>query len=154
MTSRVQLALNVADLDTATDHYRKMFGIEPHKTRPGYANFEIADPPLKLVLFEHPGADGPLNHLGVELVDQDAVAAAGERFDAAGLETRASSGEVCCHAEQNKVYVSTPDVPIGVWEFYTITDDDPSVDGGDGSGGVCCATGPVGEQSNDGGCCA
>ena len=153
MTNRVQLALNVADLDAAMAHYRKMFGVEPHKTRPGYANFEIADPPLKLVLFEHPESDGPLNHLGVELVDQDAVTRVAERVEAAGLETRSSSGEICCHAEQTKVYVSTPDVPVGAWEFYTITDDDPT-DEQAGDQGVCCATDPEVEEPSSGGCCA
>ncbi len=152
MTSRVQLALNVADLDVATDHYRKMFGVEPHKTRPGYANFDIADPPLKLVLFEHPESDGPLNHLGVELVDQDAVAAVADRFEAAGLQTRSSSGEVCCHAEQTKVYVTSPDVPVGAWEFYTITDDEPAAEIA-GEQGVCCATDQEVGEATSGGCC-
>ena len=79
-TSRVQLALNVTDIDAATRFYSDLFGVEPAKQRPGYANFEIADPPLKLVLFEHPTAASPLNHLGVEVPSSADVVAAAERF--------------------------------------------------------------------------
>ena len=84
-TSRVQLALNVDDIDAATRFYTDLFGVGPAKQRAGYANFEIADPPLKLVLFEHPTATSPLNHLGVEVRSTADVVAAAERFAAAGL---------------------------------------------------------------------
>ena len=84
-TSRVQLALNVTDLEAATRFYTDLFGVGPAKQRAGYANFEIADPPLKLVLFEHPEAESPLNHLGVEMPSTSDVVAASERFGAAGL---------------------------------------------------------------------
>ena len=124
-TSRVQLALNVTDLEEATRFYRDFFGVEPAKRRAGYANFAIADPPLKLVLFENPTATSALNHLGVETASTDDVAAAAARFAAAGLATTMSSGERCCHAMQDKVWVNAPDVPLGGWEFYTVLSDDP-----------------------------
>lgn len=121
---RLQLALNVDDLDEAIAFYRKAFGVDVHKRRPGYANFEVESPPLKLVLFENPGAPR-LNHLGVEVFDDDSVAAAGERLREAGLVHVAEEREVCCFAEQNKV--STHD-PQGMrWEWYRITDDAPAM---------------------------
>jgi catechol 2,3-dioxygenase-like lactoylglutathione lyase family enzyme len=150
-TSRVQLALNVTDLEAATRFYRDFFGVEPAKQRAGYANFAIADPPLKLVLFENPTATSALNHLGVEAASTDEVAAAAARFAAAGLATRMSSEERCCHAVQDKVWVTAPDVPHGGWEFYTVLADDPEPAAEDDTGrcctddpavpaGVCCAT--------------
>ena len=153
--NRVQLALNVADLDAAVDFYRRMFGVQVHKRRPGYANFAIADPPLKLVLFEAPNAPQQLNHLGVEAASSEEVALAAERFGRAGLTTRISDQELCCHALQHKVYVDAPDVPLGQWEYYTIVDDDPAeaiADDAarccqtDGDDSVCCATGGAGSN--------
>ncbi len=124
MTSRVQLALNVTDLEAATRRYSDLFGVEPAKTRPGYVNFAIDDPPLKLVLFENPGAATPLNHLGVELASTDDVLAAGDRFAASGLPHTVARDDRCCHAVQDKVWVDVPDVPLGAWEFYTVLADD------------------------------
>ena len=138
-TSRVQLALNVADIDAATRFYRDMFGVEPAKERPGYANFEIADPPLKLVLFEHPSAASPLNHLGVEVMSTTDVAAAADRFRDAGLAHRMTESDRCCHAIQDKVWVDAPDVPLGAWEFYTVLADDPSHES-KAAESTCCAT--------------
>ncbi|MGH6999004.1 MAG: ArsI/CadI family heavy metal resistance metalloenzyme [Phenylobacterium sp.] len=143
-TSRIQLALNVTDVRSATEFYTELFGVQPSKQRPGYANFAIAEPPLKLVLIENPnaGAAGALNHLGVELAAADDVAAATGRFNTLGLTTRVSQQEMCCHALQDKVYVTAPDVPLGQWEFYTVLDDNP-----DGSiadmAGTCCPTSPA-----------
>lgn len=149
MTSnRLQLALNVADLDEASGFYTRLFGAPPHKVRPGYVNFAIADPPLKLVLFEAPGAQESLNHLGVELVDSEQVDAAASRFEQAGLSTRVSEQEVCCHAAQSKVYVDAPDVPLGFWEFYTVLDEEPER-AGSALDGECC-----GEASEREACCA
>jgi catechol 2,3-dioxygenase-like lactoylglutathione lyase family enzyme len=125
-TTRIQLALNVDDVSAATAFYEKMFGVAPHKVRDGYANFAIEDPPLKLVLIEKPGADETLNHLGVEADTTEQVVAAQERFKAAGLETTVAEQDVCCHATQDKVFVTAPDVPLGWWEFYTVTDDNPA----------------------------
>jgi catechol 2,3-dioxygenase-like lactoylglutathione lyase family enzyme len=127
-TSRVQLALNVGDIETATRFYTDLFGVGPAKRRPGYANFEIADPPLKLVLFEHPEATSPLNHLGVEVRSTDEVVAAAERFAAAGLTHRMMGSDRCCHAVQDKVWVDAPDVPLGGWEVYTVLADDNADD--------------------------
>jgi catechol 2,3-dioxygenase-like lactoylglutathione lyase family enzyme len=138
-TSRVQLALNVSDIETATRFYTDLFGAAPAKQRPGYANFEIVDPPLKLVLFEHPGATSPLNHLGVEVPTTEHVLAAADRFAAAGLVHGMTESDVCCHAVQDKVWVDAPDVPLGAWEFYTVLADAP--DSATGSG-TCCATDP------------
>ena len=139
MTSRLQLALNVADLDAAVARYSEVFGVGPAKRRPGYANFAIVDPPLKLVLFENPGAASPLNHLGVEVGSADDVRATTERFAASGLPHSVSEAEVCCHALQDKVWVDVPDVPLGAWEFYTVVDDDPATRPA-ASGGTCCTT--------------
>lgn len=138
--NRVQLALNVADLDAAVGFYRRLFGVDVHKRRPGYANFAIADPPLKLVLFEAPNASQQLNHLGVELGSSEEVAAASERFERAALLTNTSDREHCCHAVQDKVYVEAPDVSLGHWEFYAVVDDDPPDDALDDAA-QCCADG-------------
>ncbi len=147
-TSRLQLALNVSDLEEATGFYAALFGVEPHKTRPGYVNFAIADPPLKLVLFENPEAGDALNHLGVELADADQVEAATERFGRIGLTTRTSKQELCCHAVQEKVYVEAPDVPLGSWEYYTVLDENPDSAASD-ERRVCC-----GQDSERAACCA
>src|SRR5215217_9303429 len=94
--SRLQLALNVADIDAATSFYRDLFGVEPAKLRPGYANFEVPDPPLKLVLFHNPDATSPLNHLGVEVATTAQVADAAGRFAAAGLPHTMTEADRCC----------------------------------------------------------
>jgi catechol 2,3-dioxygenase-like lactoylglutathione lyase family enzyme len=125
-TTRVQLALNVSDITAATDFYTALFGVPPHKQRDGYANFEVADPPLKLVLIENPDAGETLNHIGVEAQAPEAVTAALARFEAAGLQTTVAEQDVCCHAVQDKLFVTAPDVPHGWWEFYAVTDDDPA----------------------------
>ena len=148
-TSRVQLALNVSDIDAATRFYTDMFGVGPAKQRVGYANFEIADPPLKLVLFEHPSATSPLNHLGVEVRSTADVVAATERFTAAGLAHRMTESDRCCHAIQNKLWVDAPDVPLGAWEFYTVLADDTGDDAATSQGTCCSST-----ASEDGPCCA
>jgi len=146
-TSRLQLALNVTDLDAATRFYADLFGVEPAKLRTGYANFEIADPPLKLVLFERPDAESSLNHLGVEMPSTSDVMAAAERFGASGLTHSFAESDRCCHAVQDKVWVDAPDVPLGGWEFYTVVADDPEQDTGSAPS-VCCGTG-----SNGSACC-
>ena len=122
--SRVQLALNVPDVDAAVDFYAKLFATEPAKRRPGYANFAISDPPLKLVLFENPDADGKLNHLGVEVGTTDEVAAANQRLAGEGLSTLTQDETTCCFAVQDKVWVDDPDgYP---WEIYTVLADAPA----------------------------
>jgi len=135
---RIQLALNVSDLAEAVRVYRDLFGTGPSKERPGYANFSIADPPLKLVLFENPDAVSPLNHLGVELGSTADVAAAAARFADSDLRHTQSTVDRCCHAVQDKVWVDVPDVPLGAWEFYSVLADDPDM-GGAEPAGVCCA---------------
>ena len=128
--SRVQLALNVADLEASIAFYSAMFGVEPHKRRPGYANFAIADPPLKLVLIEVPEADrgsgaaGALNHLGVEVFTGAEVTEAAERFTAAGLATFDEQDTTCCYALQDKVWVHDP--AGAPWEVYVVKDDNPA----------------------------
>jgi catechol 2,3-dioxygenase-like lactoylglutathione lyase family enzyme len=148
-TSRVQLALNVTDIDAATRFYSDMFGVEPAKQRAGYANFAIADPPLKLVLFENPTATSALNHLGVEVPTSTDVVAAAERFRAAELTHNMTESDRCCHAIQDKVWVDAPDVPLGAWEFYTVLADDPGDDAADVQS-ACCST----ASSQGGPCCA
>jgi catechol 2,3-dioxygenase-like lactoylglutathione lyase family enzyme len=119
--SRVQLALNVDDIDAAIDFYTRLFGTPPAKVREGYANFAIAQPPLKLVLIENPGSGGTLNHLGVEVETADEVVAATERLAAEGLETLVEDQTTCCYAVQDKVWVHGPDAEP--WEVYTVIAD-------------------------------
>jgi catechol 2,3-dioxygenase-like lactoylglutathione lyase family enzyme len=128
---RVQLALNVSDVDAAVAFYSKLFQAEPAKRRPGYANFAIADPPLKLVLLESADADtrgsgtvGALNHLGVEVGSTDEVSAATTRLAEAGLATAAEENTTCCYALQDKVWVNDPDG--APWEVYTVLADAPA----------------------------
>ena len=120
--ARVQLALNVEDIDEAVAFYSKLFATEPNKRKPGYANFAIADPPLKLVLFENADAAARLNHLGVEVVSGDEVAAHQARLTDDGLAPVDESG-TCCFAKQDKVWVDGPD---GAWEIYTVLEDSDS----------------------------
>ena len=150
--SRVQLALNVSDLEASVAFYSSMFGVEPHKRRPGYANFAIAEPPLKLVLIEVPadqrgaGVHGALNHLGVEVETTADVAAGAARLKDAGLATFDGPDTTCCYALQDKVWVHDP--AGAPWKIYTVKDDNPadardafdrpvlSTLGGDGA---CCS---------------
>ena len=127
--SRLQLALSVADLQASIDFYIKVFGVQPHKLREGYANFEIAEPPLKLVLIEV-GADarghgvaGALNHLGVEEPTAEAYSQTRERIDATGLVDLEEGDTTCCYAVQDKVWLQDPNGTP--WEFYVIKDDNP-----------------------------
>ncbi|HEX8001107.1 MAG TPA: ArsI/CadI family heavy metal resistance metalloenzyme [Mycobacteriales bacterium] len=138
--SRIQLALNVEDVDAAVDFYRTFFGAEPAKRRPGYANFAIADPPLKLVLFEAKGQGGTLNHLGVEVASTDEVKDAAERLAAAGLDTDVRESTSCCYAVQDKVWVGEP--ANGRWEVYTVlADAHPELEGVTATSeqSACCA---------------
>lgn len=143
--SRVQLALNVADVDEAVEFYSKLFGAVPAKRRPGYANFAIADPPLKLVLIEDPNqAPGSLNHLGVEVETTDQVTAAHARLTGEGLTTAVEEQTACCYAIQDKVWVEGPGGEP--WEIYTVLADDDTPAGqlrsappGDSA---CCASHP------------
>jgi catechol 2,3-dioxygenase-like lactoylglutathione lyase family enzyme len=118
--SRVQLALNVSNLDAAVDFYSKLFFTAPAKVRPGYANFAIVDPPLKLVLIEGTGG-GTLNHLGVEVPAAADVVSAHERLSKAGLATTTEEDVACCFAIQDKVWVDDPDG--APWEIYTVLAD-------------------------------
>lgn len=115
--SRVQLALNVDNLDEAIAFYAKLFNTEPAKRKPGYANFAVAEPPLKLVLIENPGKGGSLNHLGVEVESSDTVRAEIARLGGAGLFTEEEMNTTCCFATQDKVWVTGPDDEK--WEVYT-----------------------------------
>ncbi|MEV8059899.1 ArsI/CadI family heavy metal resistance metalloenzyme [Streptomyces antimycoticus] len=120
--SRVQLALNVADLEGSIAFYSQLFGVEPAKRRPGYANFAISEPPLKLVLIEgEPGQDTRLDHLGVEVTSTDQVLAAAGRLKDAGLATFEENDTSCCYALQDKVWVHGPGKEP--WEVYTVKAD-------------------------------
>ena len=119
--SRVQLALNVDDLDAAIAFYSKLFGVQPAKVRPGYANFAVAEPPLKLVLLENPGQGGTLNHLGVEVESSERVHGEIARLSGAGLFTEEEMGSTCCFAKQDKVWVTGPGGER--WEVYTVLAD-------------------------------
>ncbi|MGO9343324.1 MAG: ArsI/CadI family heavy metal resistance metalloenzyme [Acidimicrobiales bacterium] len=126
--SRIQLALNVSDLDAAIDFYSKLFGTDPAKRRPGYANFAVTEPPLKLVLIESndgrvAGVSGALNHLGVEVGSAEEVSAATQRLAAAGLDPDFQESTTCCYAVQDKAWVTDPDG--APWEVYTVLADAP-----------------------------
>jgi len=153
--SRVQLALNVGDLDAAVAFYSKVFATEPAKLRPGYANFAIDEPPLKLVLIEGHGTPGTLNHLGVEVFSTDEVAAAQLRLADAGLVPAPETGVTCCYAVQDKVWVDDPDG--APWEIYTVLADAEMPagqlrgPGPDAAGSTaCCGATPAAEAA----CCA
>jgi catechol 2,3-dioxygenase-like lactoylglutathione lyase family enzyme len=136
MSRRLQLALNVNDIDQAVAFYAKLFGTEPAKRRPGYANFTIAEPPLKLVLLENPGQGGSLNHLGVEVPDTDTVEAEQARLTNAGLAGVEERDTTCCYAKQDKFWVQgAPDGES--WEIYTVLADSQTFYGED-HGPACC----------------
>ena len=131
---RLQLALNVSDLDAAVDFYSNMFGVEVNKRKPGYANFAIDEPPLKLVLFENPEAGERLNHLGVEVFEDGDVKAATDRLKASGMADRVEDESTCCYATQNKVWSVDPQ---GLrWEFYRVLEDSESFGGADAAAGA------------------
>jgi catechol 2,3-dioxygenase-like lactoylglutathione lyase family enzyme len=139
--SRLQLALNVSDLDTAVDFYAKLFNSQPAKRYPGYANFAIADPPLKLVLIENTGASERLNHLGVETFSQKEVTREHDRLSAAGLPSRSQEGVTCCYAVQDKFWVDGPD--RSPWEIYTVLANADTMGHSDGQpAATCCADNP------------
>jgi catechol 2,3-dioxygenase-like lactoylglutathione lyase family enzyme len=142
--ARVQLALNVVDIEAAVAFYSKLFGTEPAKRQPGYANFAIADPPLKLVLIEDKtrseGIAGALNHLGVEVDSSDEVTATAARLAGQDLDTLLQENTSCCYAVQDKVWVNDPDG--APWEYYTVLADSSQAARlmiEDVSGGGCCA---------------
>ena len=160
---RLQLALNVSDIDTAVDFYSKLFATPVAKRKPGYANFEIAEPPLKLVLIEGPGG-GTLNHLGVETETGEQVMAAEARLADSGLETTGVDDTTCCYATKTETWVTDPDG--APWEWYVKTGDAEqmanTVVDRDGTG-ACCApaaasvttvTAAAGRtEPSSGGCC-
>jgi len=121
---RLQLALNVRNLEEAVAFYTKLFDTPPHKRKPGYANFAIERPPLKLVLFENPEAPERINHLGVEVFEDAEVRTATDRLKAAGMEHLVEDESTCCYATQNKVWALEPE---GLrWEWYRVTQDSES----------------------------
>ena len=139
--SRVQLALNVDDLDESIAFYTTLFGTPPAKIRPGYANFAVANPPLKLVLMENPGQGGSINHLGVEVSDVDTVDTEQTRLAQHGLTTTDERDTTCCYAKQDKFWVEG--TPNGErWEIYTVLADSPTFNAPalDDTAPECCST--------------
>lgn len=155
--SRVQLALNVDDLEAAVTFYSTLFGTEPAKRKPGYANFAVAEPPLKLVLIENPGHGGSLNHLGVEVQTSEQVHAEIARLSDAGLFTEEQIATTCCFATQDKVWVTGPNAER--WEVYTVLADSETFgtapeltsDVDAETVAVCCGTAE--EAAAEGACC-
>ena len=146
--SRIQLALNVSDIDEAVEFYTKLFGTGPAKRQPGYANFAIADPPLKLVLVENSnargdGVSGALNHLGVEVETPDEVTAATGRLSDTGMGVEVQEQTTCCFAVQDKVWVNDPDG--APWEVYTVLADASAETGIAGDGSCCVPEAIAGE---------
>ena len=152
-TQRLQLALNVTNLEESIAFYTKLFGTEPARLRPGYANFAIANPPLKLVLFEGT-EDGTINHLGVEVTTSDEVIAAEQRLIQAGLETTGIDDTVCCYAEKTETWLHGPDNTR--WEWYVRTGDSEQMQneivGTDGPT-ICCAPEPAPAETSTASCC-
>jgi catechol 2,3-dioxygenase-like lactoylglutathione lyase family enzyme len=147
--SRIQLALHVDDLDESVAFYRRLFDTEPAKVRPGYANFAVADPPLKLVLIENAGHGGTLNHLGVEVDDTAAVDDVRRRLETEGLGARDERGVTCCYATQDKFWVEeTPNAER--WEVYTVLADSPTASAVSDDASCCCAAADVQAPA----CCA
>ncbi len=144
---RLQLALDVSDIDKAVDFYSKLFATEPYKRKPGYANFAIEDPPLKLVLFENANAEFGINHLGVETETSEQVEAAEARLDDSGLDTTGVNDTVCCYAGKTETWVTGPDEER--WEWYVKLSDTEDFGTNDtapfkstvsvGDGGACCS---------------
>lgn len=156
--SRTQLALNVDNLDESIEFYSKLFATEPAKRKPGYANFAIAEPPLKLVLLENPGKGGSINHLGVEVESSEKVHDEIARLTGEGLFTDEEIGTTCCFATQDKVWVTGP--AGEKWEVYTVLADsqtfgsspqNPGPD--DAEGGTCCGTSRSDAQEPATSCC-
>ena len=139
--SRVQLALNVSDIDSAVDFYSKLFATGPAKRRPGYANFAIAEPPPKLVLIEGHGDPGTLNHLGVEVPSPDEVGAVNRRLTGEGLACATEDQVSCCYAVQDKVWITDPDG--AGWEFYTVLNDSQHMSSSGDEEACCASTEPV-----------
>ena len=157
--SRVQLALNVSDVDEAVAFYSKLFATEPSKRKPGYANFAIADPPLKLVLIQGAGG-GTLNHLGIEVETGDEVEAAEARLSTDGLETTGVDDTICCYAAKTETWVKDPDG--APWEVYVKTGDTEQMTNTiltEGVTGQCCAPAASDDSATEGtvaavgGCC-
>ena len=134
---RLQLALNVNDLDESIDFYEKMFATPVNKVRPGDANFTIENPPHKLVLFEGAGDGGSINHLGVEVETAEEVTAAEARISEAGIDTTGIDDTLCCYASKTETWVDAPD---NRWEWYVKTGDSDEFDNivVSGSGAGCC----------------
>ena len=151
--SRAQLALNVDDLDEAIAFYSKLFNAAPAKVKPGYANFALAEPPLKLVLIENPGHGGTLNHLGVEVESSEAVHAEIGRLTDEGMLTEEEIGSTCCFATQDKVWVTGP--AGEKWEVYTVLADAPAevVTPGRVGESACCGSVVTADQPAAAGCC-
>jgi catechol 2,3-dioxygenase-like lactoylglutathione lyase family enzyme len=151
--SRVQLALNVDDLDEAISFYAKLFGTQPAKVKPGYANFAIAEPPLKLVLLENPGHGGTLNHLGVEVETTEKVRQEIGRLASEGLLPEEQIGTTCCYATQDKAWVSGPAGER--WEVYTVLSDSetfgtgPDLLAAEETGGCSCSGDNAADASPD-----
>src|SRR5215213_4550323 len=148
--SRVQLALNVDDLQDSITFYSRLFSAEPAKVRPGYANFAVTEPPLKLVLIENPGHGGSINHLGVEVEDVDTVDAIQTRLAEDGLASVDERGTTCCYAKQDKFWVTgTPDGER--WEVYTVLADSPTFFSATDGEPACC--GATDDRATGAACC-
>ncbi len=145
--SRIQLALNVDDLEESIAFYTRLFDSEPAKVRPGYANFAVTEPPLKLVLIENPGRGGSINHLGVEVPDVETVDAVQTRLAGDGLASIDERGTTCCYAKQDKFWVQG--TPNGEqWEVYTVLADSPTFDA-TGEDQACCGSTEASDAAED-----
>jgi catechol 2,3-dioxygenase-like lactoylglutathione lyase family enzyme len=155
--SRIQLALNVDNLEEAVTFYSKLFDAKPAKLKPGYANFALTEPPLKLVLLENPGKGGSINHLGVEVGSSDTVHAEIARLAGEGLFTDEEIGTTCCFATQDKVWVTGPGGER--WEVYTVLADSETFGSSpkhldlESEGGACCGGQPGEQATPEASCC-
>ena len=119
---KAHLAINVRNVETSIEFYRKMLGIEPSKVRTGYAKFDVQNPPLNLTLNQGPFTDsGALSHLGIQVASTDDVLAMREQWAEAGLVTRDEMQTNCCYAIQDKTWVRDPDG--NEWEVFVVLED-------------------------------
>jgi catechol 2,3-dioxygenase-like lactoylglutathione lyase family enzyme len=121
-TLKAHVAINVRNVERSIEFYKKMLGLEPCKSRPKYAKFDVESPPLNLTLNERPFGDrGALFHLGIQVASTEDVLAVRERWVEAGLTTREEMQVVCGYALQDKSWVSDPDG--NEWEVFVVHKD-------------------------------
>ena len=118
-TLKTHIALNTPKFEESVEFYKAFLGLEPVKQKPGYAKFDVANPPLNLTLNKSKDLDkGALNHLGIQVATSEEVWAAKERFKSAGIRTEDEKDVICCYALQDKVWIKDPNGYD--WEVFVV----------------------------------